>query len=198
MRLMYFRLASNHNCSYFNYCIRPVDLDFLIHRNKTRDPEQKLNTSIIENIFSKFEYPNKMRWEQEFCHVQMEQEPSMSIDDKLNVVISGFQRFTEYLLVTEEEKAVLQQSRAKGQIKSLVHEADLLLRKLISSSLSGTETNKAQLARQLNTNKNNILNGLRQLDKGDNCEFYFKLNSLLLSSEGNEFEDELKRKLLIN
>lgn len=198
MRLIYFRLACNHRSSYFNYCIRPVDLDFLIHRNDTRDPEQKLNTLIIENIFAKFEYPNKIRWEQDFCHVQMEQEPSMFIDDKLNVIMSGLQRFTEYLLAVREEKAVLQESRAKGQIKSLVHEADLVLRKLIGSSLSSEVTNKAQLARHLNQNKSNILNGLRQLDKGDNCEFYFKLNSLLLNSESNQFEDELKRKLLIN
>ena len=196
---MYFRLAFNHKFSYFSYCIRPIDLEFLMHRNDSRCTEQKLSSLIIENIFSKFEYPNRIVWEQDFCYIQTDEEPIKSIEDKSNVIMSGLQKFNEYLVIVQKEQAVLEESRTTGEVKSLVHEADLVLRKIVSSTLiAANSVDKVQLAQQLNTNKNRVLNELRRLESLENCALYFKLNSLLLSSEKKEFEDELKRRILKN
>lgn len=69
MRHIYFKLAfesTKNNISYFSYCIKTMDLNFLFERNLSREKRAQLETSIVENIFSKFEYPNQVDWEKTF------------------------------------------------------------------------------------------------------------------------------------
>lgn len=197
MRQIYYRLALNLQCTYFNFCLKPEDLDFLKYRNSNRPLEDRLTHGTIENIFQKFEYPYNIVWEKNFCHVQKVPEIAQS-DLELGIILEGVVKFNNFLVKNKNENERLMISRCYGSVKSLVHECDLVLRKLITNCIADLETtDKSKKAIALSKAKAKVLNQLKNLKNKENCDFYFELSSFILRSDYEEFENMLRTKLFI-
>lgn len=196
MRLGFYRLANDSACGYFNYSLQPPSLDLLINRNKTRPFEENLSENIVENIFNKFEYPEQVSWEKEFSYVE-KFDSGLNVDEKYECIMNGIERFFLFLNKQKEESNNLEIARMHGKATSLVHEADLVLRQLISNFMkSSTLKDKGSRGGELNKKKSQILKELRNVDGVESLQFYFELNNFLTASETDNFENVLKERLL--
>ncbi len=196
MRQAYYRLAVNsQTTAYFSLCLRPANLALLHDRNQSRDQNARLSANIVENVFMKFEYPDSVSWEKAFTHVQ---ECPFSGVISHEVILNGLQAFRDYRQMVSKESGRLAEARVIGSAKSLVHEVDLIIRRLISGYLKGfAGDNKGARAKELNATKAGILGQLRCLAIAENCQLYFELNELFVRSDFEELEVLIREKLNI-
>ena len=196
MRLGFYRLATYSASGYFNYSLQPPNLKLLIDRNKTRPFEENLSENIVENIFDKFQYPDQVSWEKEFSFIE-KSSSSLSVKERYDNIMRGIEGFFTYFNLQKEESNKLEIARMHGKATSLVHEADLVLRQLISSYMkSATIKDKGSKGSELNKKKVQILKELRNMDGVESLQFYFELNNCLIASETMNFEKMLKERLL--
>ena len=194
MRLPFYRLAVSKNCGYFVYCLRPVNLEFLLSRNHNRCSTQQLSETIVTNIHEKIEWP-KNDWEKEFSHleeVNSNDLASLRIPIALELILNGLSRFDIHLKClnakkTAQEKSVLANNR------NIYYESDLLLRKLVATRLASAQTgeDKSSLAKLLSKRKADLL---AQLRTKETSNIYSRL---MECSNELELENELKTRLFL-
>jgi tRNA uridine 5-carbamoylmethylation protein Kti12 len=208
MRLIYYRLASEcmfQNTVYFNFCFKACSIDLLLNRNKTRPSQDQLDQKIIENIFNKFDCPLQIAWEKEFSHIiniEIDDYSFLNEMNLLEILFNSFEKFENHLVLKKNN----QQQREQDFIvtnSSVLHQADLSLRKLVSRLVSDvravaeqSDINKQQQialkAAELNRAKSIILNQLRKLETNEQIDFYFRLESLV--NDSTRFDAELETK----
>ena len=190
MRSVYYRLACHQDkVNYFSYCLKAHTLEFLINRNRSRPADEQLEDRVVESIFNKFDHPDRVGWEREFSHVQMSSY-STSLDHEIvvDIILNGLERFKVFKLTNQTKELVLRKNT-----KSVLHESDLTLRKLINTKLREVSVDqKAYQAMQLNQIKANILSRLRHLNDNQNIELFFNLHDSLLNTDLSCFENQLK------
>ena len=161
-------------------------------RNKSRELSQQLDESIIENVYAKFESPKD--WEVNFSRV-IDVDTKFSLNSEYLIssvclIVRKINEFSSYLDELKLEMSVKAESSSK---LNLVHESDLILRKLIGARLSGLDldkSGKAKLAAELNKAKTNILNSLK-LNESE----YSGLICLFNENRFDLIEHELELKL---
>ncbi len=196
MRQAYYRLAINsQTVAYFSLCLKPTNLKLLNDRNQSRDQSARLPPHIIQNIFTKFEYPDKISWEKAFTHVE-EYPSSDNISSEL--ILNGLQAFIDHKQIISKESIRVDKEKQTGSVKTLIHEIDLIIRRLISGHLKDFAGNDKKLkAAELNATKSDILNRLRCLSIPENCHMYFELNELFLRTDFEELETMIRHKMNI-
>lgn len=172
MRLSYYRLALSKNCSYFIYFFKAPNLEFLINRNRTRALNQRLDETIIENIYNKIELPKD--WELEFSYCEL----NYDLATAFQLITNGLKRFDQHSAFVKEQKAI--ELEVKPAVFNLVHESDLIMRRLINTKLSQVNVvEKASLAKKLNSLKTSILAEIRLAEfdcfNADNLENVLKI-----------------------
>lgn len=192
MRYAYFKLAIELECGYFAFCFRASELSFLLARNQSRELSQQLDESIIENVYAKFECPKD--WEVNFSRV-IDVDASFRLNSEYLIssaclIVRKMSEFSSHLDKLKLEVSVKAEQSSK---LNLVHESDLMLRKLIGTRLSGLDlakSEKVKLAAELNKAKTNILNSLK-LNESEN----YGLICLFNENRFDLIERELELKL---
>lgn len=192
MRVVLYRLALTKSCGYFVYYFKAIDLTLLLERNQTRNSNQKLDDSIIENIFAKIEPPKE--WEKEFSHCELvTREPKeTNLFKSFETILNGLSQFSLHLeQIKQNEAASLDLARLSYEAnKNLIHASDLILRKLIASKLN-VSNEKHLLAKKLNKLKQDVLDDLRV----GRSELSFKLSNLYHLNDKQQIENELRSKI---
>jgi tRNA uridine 5-carbamoylmethylation protein Kti12 len=179
------------NCSYFSICFKTQNVDLLFERNSARELNSRVEKDVLVNIFDKFEYPKE--WESK-CSMIVEEPIGLSCFDLeaiLSAVIANHCTFIEFL---DERKKEMPSHITNDAARSLLHECDLILRKLVREKLNATMLVVAEkkeierIGRELATKKTNTLNQI----KANDSELYTKLNAL---SDFNLIENELRSKI---
>ena len=194
MRHAYYKLAIELECGYFTFCFRASELSFLFGRNKSRELSKQLDESIIENVYAKFEFPKD--WEVNFSRV-LDVDTNFSLNSEYLIssvclIIRKMNEFSSYLDKLKLEMSVKAEQNCSNKL-NLVHESDLILRKLIGARLSSLDLDKnekAKLAVELNKAKMNILNSLK-LNESEN----YGLICLFNENRFDLIEKELELKL---
>ena len=193
MRYDFYRFALRNEFGYFNCCLYTNQLDFLYERNLTRPSDKRLDERIIENIANKFECPDKIDWEKDYSLMLNAQSDDHNLDELRKTIVfktSAFRRRSNELKRSLEEEAkasLLEQQLRESSEKNIVHESDLVIRKLISMKLlvmkEFSSEEKAVVARKLNANKITLLSQLARekgiLHQSTEYSLYEKLSQLL-------------------
>ncbi|RNA10740.1 L-seryl-tRNA(Sec) kinase [Brachionus plicatilis] len=194
MRYTFFKTALESNFSSY-YCLsfKAKSIDFLLFRNNSRDPDAKLSESIIRNIFDKFEYPDEVDWEKKFSKCEL-------IDKNLHFNETLFEELTENLFQNHEsflamkkekiyQKQIEEKNRQNGETscRNLVHQCDLILRRLVKENLVSANRSELNLISQkVNARKAQLLEAIKNPESEIHKKI-FKLNDLC------QIETELKK-----
>lgn len=198
MRYEYYKMAVDCRASlYFSIFFKAPDLSFLYERNRARSSSDQLSESIIENVFTRFEYPNK-DWEISFSLTQViSNEQQHDLESFRAVLHAKRDEFEAHLIRLDELRAKqendLRERELNRSLKNLVHECDLCLRRLIGDELKATDANaRVERARELNARKSTLL---AQLKLDENSSLTRKLSILFDSNDLKQFETHLREKL---
>ncbi|CAF0743780.1 unnamed protein product [Brachionus calyciflorus] len=185
MRHLYFKSAlSQEFSSFFSLCFKTSNLEFLLERNQTREPNAKLENTIIQNIFSKFEYPNRIDWESKFSKVDLVDENieffGLHFENLIKILLENHHNFSEFRCekVLEEKNKELNLINGQKSCQNLIHECDLILRRLVKTKLSEAyyydKKELKNMAENIHKNKSKILERIKDLKS----ELYLKLVNL--------------------
>ena len=188
MRLIYYRLALESDMAYLCICLKSTNLQFLYERNKQRASNDKLPLTVIQNIFNKFDYPDKIVWEKDFFQIFNIQEKQIEINENLlNEILKHLDNFNSNL--PNIKLKYVKEEIVNNAPKNLVHESDLVLRKLTSQILQTNskldKKEKSKFANELLTKaKHELLSKIKLESPRD-------LNEALLNQSLSEFESIL-------
>ena len=183
MRFKYYQLAKQEKCSYYCLCFKIRTLNKLLKLNHNRSKNSPDNESfrvtdtIIENMFTKFNYPNLIKWEKELSliveydeNLELELDLENLFDSLIDLTSKLFSSFNLLSLTNDE-------TEQKVSIVNIKHQSDLIMRRIIKESLNKVENKKAE-ALKLNILKSDILERLNKKDD----KMYIELNSLFLEN----------------
>lgn len=206
MRLPFYKMCLINSCAYFCYAFRAEQIAILFERNANRTKEKEVDKSIIENIHSKFESPSGIAWEKDYfleCCVDnamMKLVDQTQFESHLAFISSKNEQFMGLIDELQEREQQVELSRQANRT-SLIHECDLILRKMLSEKMAmhgaQIDSNNKQLksaeANRLNSLRVNILNELRESE-----QVFAELNRALcanLASSPQEKSELLKKQL---
>lgn len=169
MRHTFYKEALETNySSYFSLSFKAEELNFLLSRNISRDPDAKLSESIVRNIFDKFEYPNEVDWEKKFSKCELINKNLDFSDNLFDGLIKIVLRNHESFLILKKQQISLKEIKEKNRLngeassQNLVHQCDLILRKLIKAKICNANKNDLKIySQKLNTRKAQILEMLK-------------------------------------
>lgn len=203
MRYVFYKLCFQLSeqkilCSYFNVCFKCTNLQLLRTRNETRHVDHRLPDSIVENVFNKFEYSKD--WEVQYSQlIEINNNADFSLttfDFGLfvqNLVEKHHHQFVQFML---ERIRLLkeQESRQQEHNLNLIHQCDLILRKLVKQILTDlNDKHEIQsTSKRLQTKKQNLLTQLKSADS----ELLKKFS--LFHTDLEKIENELKLLLIEN
>jgi O-phosphoseryl-tRNA(Sec) kinase len=130
MRYQYFQLARRY-CTGFAVVHLVVDVNEALRLNNKRHNKEKIDDEIIKNMEARFEMPCKDSWEANTVQVCWQEMDESRVRNLVMKVIKEGLHHPVMPLVTQEEV----QQRCASKLacsKSIMHQADLLLRKLTS------------------------------------------------------------------
>jgi O-phosphoseryl-tRNA(Sec) kinase len=170
MRYEYFKLARDtDSCSYYCICLKTLDLDLLLTRNAKRIGSARLDQAVIERMLAKFEYPrDELEYEREFTFTETINPGMMSVSFEAlwGLIVNAhtrFRIFVETKRANEAEK--LERSKlGRESARNLVHECDLILRRLVSARLGATA--EAASRKTILESKSRILAELKNVESG--------------------------------
>jgi len=173
MRYSFFKLAIDLECAYVSFCFKSESLELLLERNSNRETPKQLKNSIIKNVWEKFEFPNENIWEINFSRVELVTKTfkigESYLSESVVEILDKMNKFYDFLA----ERKLNEINKTNRQIESeqsfsLIHECDLVLRKLIGEKLSliGDKKEKNVAAQKFSISKNLILNEIK-LDSND-------------------------------
>lgn len=183
MRIKVYQMAKNERISYLSIYFPIKDLNSLLKRNENR--VEQVEPHVIENILTKYESPKDISWEIDKSYEVKENQCSFK-----DLIILTMHLFKECNIKNNVESQVEKQLSIEANLKSLKHNADLIIRKLISSELSKCTFDKAKLASELNLRKSQLLNKLNILN--ENSQILINLNKYLTYKNQLEFENLIK------
>lgn len=184
MRFKYFQLAKRENCSYYCLCFKIRTLDKLIRLNKNRSMHSvdecfKITETIIENMFTKFNYPNTVKWEKEVSQiVEYEENFELELDiyklfeNVFDVISKLLSSFNLSNLTNDDLLAANTVANCSHNV-NIKHQSDLIMRRLVKECVDA-EDDKRKAALKLNRVKSYILEKLNK--KTD--DLYVQLNDL--------------------
>jgi tRNA uridine 5-carbamoylmethylation protein Kti12 len=169
MRWNTIQLAIKLDCSYWCVCLRNDSLDVLLERNACRLVDEQVDPIIIESMFEKFEYPIG-KFESEFSMIT-----TSSIDEKffMDLTIKLIALVAEFNLASfiHGKSSIERDLVMSRQVTStnLVHQTDLILRKMIGKYMKSICHDKASVvAAKLAERKKDILGCLsKNVDMND-------------------------------
>ena len=185
MRFKYFKIARQENCSYYCICFKIRSLEKLLKLNQNRLIENDncfiITDTIIENMFTKFNYPNLVNWEKDFSLV-LEYNENFELEigyeklffDLINLacrLFSSCNQITDSLFLDD---ACYNNNNNKTCNVNIKHQSDLIIRRLVKQSIEKSENKKKEIAIKLNKIKNVILEKLNKKDD----DLFIKLNEL--------------------
>jgi tRNA uridine 5-carbamoylmethylation protein Kti12 len=193
MRYSFYKLAIELKCAYMSFCFKAENLNFLISRNFNRDHAKKLDQKVIENIFEKFEYSNRNEWESFFSRVELINE-SFRIDktyliNSSEFILNKMKEFGEFLDTRKLAELIQVNHQNDEKALKLVHECDLVLRKLISEKISTNQLDKkvrSIMGQELSKKKSKILN-----------EIKLDLNGIKTRLLDKVFDEDLEKRLVL-
>jgi tRNA uridine 5-carbamoylmethylation protein Kti12 len=202
MRLPFYKMCLANGCAYFCHVFRAEQIQTLFERNSNRTKEKQVDHSIIENIHSKLELPSGTAWEKDYSLAHYV-EDSMKFADQtqfesdLAFISSKNDQFMALIDELREREQRVELSRQANRT-SLIHECDLILRKLLSEKMATCvgrveSKNKSNEAGRLNSLRLNILNELRESE-----DLFNELNQAIgadLASNPQTKSELLKKKL---
>jgi tRNA uridine 5-carbamoylmethylation protein Kti12 len=174
MRLPFYKMCLANSCAYFCHAFRAEQIETLFEHNASRTKEKQIDESIIENIHSKFELPSRIAWEKDFSlehcvEKSMKLVKQAEFESELAFVSSKNEQFMSLIDELREREQRAELSRQANRT-SLIHECDLILRKLLSEKMAmhGTQVDvnnkqhKSAEASRLNSLRVSILSELRE------------------------------------
>jgi tRNA uridine 5-carbamoylmethylation protein Kti12 len=174
MRHIYFHLAMNMPlCSYACLSLETKNIAYLQERNAFRPNEQRVDTTVVEHIWQRYDSPLKVDWEHAYSFKVPVEGPedltSFCSEESLSRFFDALKdmahQFTTIKNATTETA-----KKQQPEPNNMLHECDLLLRRLISASLreqqlqNVTKEKLELMAKTLNENKNKIMQELRHCE----------------------------------
>jgi len=170
MRLPFYKMCLANSCAYFCHAFQAEQIETLFERNANRTNEKQVEQSVIENMHAKFEPPSRIVWEKDFSLEQFVDKSIKLVDQTqfesdLAFILNKNEQFMSLIDELRERERRVELSREANRT-SLIHECDLILRKLLSEKMQHDvqleSNNKSAEARRLNALRVSILRELRE------------------------------------